>query len=143
MQRSGTEAIRTQIKLSKPKREITNITNSQDTKRTYGQPSEQLLPNMWLLSNRNRTKNNMNTRKVKRHRNSGNKEPQSLDYSLNQVFCRTQFLFFLYNIIGNIVTKRRQDCLRQNICFKVYVGPFCRIRCRWAHLFYSCSVDSI
>ena len=29
MQRSGTEAIRTQIQPSKPKREITNITNSQ------------------------------------------------------------------------------------------------------------------
>ena len=40
MQRSGTEAIRTQIQPSKPRREITNITNSQNTKRTYGQPSE-------------------------------------------------------------------------------------------------------
>ena len=29
MQRSGTEAIRTQLQPSKPKREITNITNSQ------------------------------------------------------------------------------------------------------------------
>ena len=38
MQRSGTEAIRTQIQYSKPKREITNITNSQNTKETYGQP---------------------------------------------------------------------------------------------------------
>ena len=44
MQRSGTEAIRTQIQTSKPKREITNITNSQNTKRTYGQTSEQLFP---------------------------------------------------------------------------------------------------
>ena len=35
MQRSGTEAIRTQIQHSKPKREIANITNSQNTKRTY------------------------------------------------------------------------------------------------------------
>ena len=34
MQRSGTEAIRTQIQPSKPKREITKITNSQNTKRT-------------------------------------------------------------------------------------------------------------
>ena len=33
MQRSGTEAIRIQIQLSKPKREITNITNSQNTKK--------------------------------------------------------------------------------------------------------------
>ena len=44
MQRSGTEAIRTQIQPSKPKREITNITNSQNTKRKNGQPSEQLFP---------------------------------------------------------------------------------------------------
>ena len=42
MQISGTEAIRTQIWPSKPKWEITNITNSQNTKRTYGQPSEQV-----------------------------------------------------------------------------------------------------
>ena len=44
MQRAGTEAIRTQIQPSKPNREITKITNSQNTKRTYGQPSEQLFP---------------------------------------------------------------------------------------------------
>ena len=44
--RSGTEAIRTQIQPSKPKREIMKrkTTNSQNTKRTYGQPSEQLFP---------------------------------------------------------------------------------------------------
>ena len=35
MQRPGTEAIRTQIQPSKPKQEITIITNSQNTKRTY------------------------------------------------------------------------------------------------------------
>ena len=34
MQRSGTEAIRNQIRTSKPKRENTNISNSQNTKRT-------------------------------------------------------------------------------------------------------------
>ena len=45
MQRSGSEAIRTQLQPLKPKREITNITNSQNTKRTYGQPSEQLSEN--------------------------------------------------------------------------------------------------
>ena len=39
MQRSGTEAIRTKIQPSKPKREITIITHNQNTKRTYGQPS--------------------------------------------------------------------------------------------------------
>ena len=62
MQRSGTEAIRTQIQPSKPKREITKITNSQNTKRTYGQRSAQLFPKRCPLSNRNRTKNNTNTR---------------------------------------------------------------------------------
>ena len=41
MQILGTEAIRTQIQPSKPKREITKITNSQNTNRTYGLPSEQ------------------------------------------------------------------------------------------------------
>ena len=88
MQRSRTEAIRTQLQPSKPKREITNITNSQNTKRKNGQPSEQLFPKRWPLSNRNRTKNNMNTRKVKRHRNSdtktGNREPQQ-NYRLETV----------------------------------------------------------
>ena len=54
MQRPGTEAIRTQIQLSKPKREITRITNNQNTKRTDGQPSE-LFPKSWPQSNPNRT----------------------------------------------------------------------------------------
>ena len=76
MQRSETEAIGTKIQSSKPKREILNITNSQNTKRTYGQPSKQLSPKRWPLSNRNRTKNNMNTHKVKRHRNSDTKNRQ-------------------------------------------------------------------
>ena len=56
MQRSGTEAIRTQIKPSKPKREITNFTNSQNKKRTHSQSSEQLFPKMWFLSNRTELK---------------------------------------------------------------------------------------
>ena len=81
MQRSGTEAIRPQIQPSKPKREITKIRNSQNTKRKYGQPSEQLFPKRWPLSNANRTKNNINTHTVKRHQTSdtpktGNREPQ-------------------------------------------------------------------
>ena len=38
MQRSGIEAIRTQIQPSKPKREIPNSTISQNIKRTYDQP---------------------------------------------------------------------------------------------------------
>ena len=62
MQRSETEAIRTQIQPSKPKREIINITNSKN-----GQSSEQLFPKRWPLRHQNRTKNNMNTPKVKRH----------------------------------------------------------------------------
>ena len=80
MQRTGTEANRTRIQPSKPKREITNITNSQNTKRTHGQPSEQLFSKSWPHSNSNLTKNNMNTHKVKRHRNftpkTDNREPQ-------------------------------------------------------------------
>ena len=44
MQRSGTEAIRSQIQPSKPKREITSITNGQNKKRKYGQPSKHLFP---------------------------------------------------------------------------------------------------
>ena len=76
LQRPGTEAIRTQIQPSKPEREITKITNSKNTKRTYGQPNEQVFPKRWPLSNRNRTKNNMIIRKVKRHRNSDTKNRQ-------------------------------------------------------------------
>ena len=76
MQRSGTEAIRNQIQPSKPKQVITYISNSYNTKRTYGQPSEeQLYPKRWSLCNRNRTENNMNTR-VKRHGNSDTKNRQ-------------------------------------------------------------------
>ena len=76
MQRPGTEAIRTKIQPSKPKREITKITNGQNIMSTDGQPSEQLFPKRWPLSNPNRTKNNMNTSKVKRHRNSDTKNRQ-------------------------------------------------------------------
>ena len=81
MQRSGTEAIRTQIQPSKPNREISNNTNSQNTEENIGQPSEQLFPKRWPLSNRNRTKNN-NTRKVKHHRNSDENRQQSTTTNL-------------------------------------------------------------
>ena len=88
MQRSGTESIRTQLQPSKPKQEITNITNSQNAKKTYGKPSEQPFPKRWPLSNLNRTKTNMNPRKLKRCRNSdtktGNREPQQ-NYHLGTV----------------------------------------------------------
>ena len=50
MQRSEPETITPQLQSSKPKRKITNITNSQNTKITYGQPSEQLFPKRWPLS---------------------------------------------------------------------------------------------
>ena len=76
MQRSGTEAIRTQIQPSKPKREITNITNSRNTQRTYGQPSEQIFPKRLPLNNQNGTKNNITTHKVKRHQKSDTKNRQ-------------------------------------------------------------------
>ena len=80
MQRSGAETIGTQTQPSKPKREITIITNKQNTKRTYGQPSEQLFPKRRPLISPNRTEYNINTRKVKRHRNydtkTGNRETQ-------------------------------------------------------------------
>ena len=52
--------------------DITYISNSQNTKRIYGKTSEQLFPKRWALSSRNRTKNNMNTHKVKRHQKSDN-----------------------------------------------------------------------
>ena len=60
MQRSRTEAIRTQIQPSKPTWEIAKITSSQNTKRTYGQPSERLFPKRRSLSNPNRTTENHN-----------------------------------------------------------------------------------
>ena len=41
---------------SKQKREMIKITNSQNTKRIYDQPSEQLFPKRWPVSNPNRTK---------------------------------------------------------------------------------------
>ena len=44
MQRPGTVAIRTQTQPSKPKRVITKITNSQNTKRKYGQPTLNIGP---------------------------------------------------------------------------------------------------
>ena len=50
VQRSGPEAIRTQIQPAKQKREITEITKSRNTIRTYGQPSEQLFPKRWTHS---------------------------------------------------------------------------------------------
>ena len=88
MRRPGTEAIRTQIQPSNPKREITKITNSQNTKVTYGQPSEQLFSKRWPLGNPNQTKTNMNTRNVNRCRNSdtktGNRDSQQ-NYCLGTV----------------------------------------------------------
>ena len=53
---------------SKPKREITKITNRHNTMRTHDQPSGQLFPKSRPLSNPNRTKSIMNKHKVKRHR---------------------------------------------------------------------------
>ena len=75
MQRPETEAIRTQIQPTKPKREITKL-HIVKIQKESGQPSDQLFLKRWPLSNPNRTKNNMNTCKVKRHKKTGNREPQ-------------------------------------------------------------------
>ena len=68
----------------KPKRVITNITNSQNTKITYGKPSEQLFPKRWPLGNRNRTKINMNTRRAKRHQKQVTEKPQKKTTALER-----------------------------------------------------------
>ena len=52
MQRSGTEAIRNQIQPSKPKREITKVTNSQNTKRIYGQQNAKTERKMLMAMDR-------------------------------------------------------------------------------------------
>ena len=46
--------------LLKPKWEINKITYRPKTLRTHGQPSEQLFPKRWPLSNPNRNKSTMN-----------------------------------------------------------------------------------
>ena len=46
MEIPGTDAIRTQIQPSKPKREITKNTSSKNTKRTYGQLIFEILFNL-------------------------------------------------------------------------------------------------
>ena len=87
MQRPGTEAIRNEIQPSITKQEITKITKSQ-YKENIRSTKRRLFPKRWPLSNPNRTKKCMNTRKVKRHRNSDtktdNREPQQI-YRLGTV----------------------------------------------------------
>ena len=77
------------IPLSKPKRGMTKITESQNSKRTYGQTSKQLFTKRWSLGTKIGTTNNMDKHKVKRHRDSdakiiGNREPQQ-NYRLGTV----------------------------------------------------------
>ena len=72
MQRSGTEAIRTQIQPSKPKRKITKITNSQNTKRTRSSECAAISQKV-ATQQPKPNKNNMSRRKVKRYRNSDTK----------------------------------------------------------------------
>ena len=106
IQRSETEAIRIQIQPSKPKREITKITNSQNTKRKYDQPSEQLFPKRWPLSNPNRTKHN-----IKRHRNSDtkNRQQRTTTHATNaynnasSVKCLVIIVFFMKRDIPDIL----------------------------------------
>ena len=70
LKETGKQAMtRNQIPPSKPKREKTKIANSQNTKRKYGQSSEQFFPKRGPLSNQNRSENNLYKHKVKRHRN--------------------------------------------------------------------------
>ena len=64
MQRSGTEAVRTQIQPSKPKRVITNITNSQNTKRHMVYRVSSYFPK----DGHSATQTEINN--MKRHRNS-------------------------------------------------------------------------
>ena len=54
----------------KPKREITKITNRHNTMKTHGKSNGQPFSKRWPLTNSNRTKSKMNTRKAKRRRNS-------------------------------------------------------------------------
>ena len=70
MQRSGTEAIRTQIQPSKSKWEITNITNSQNTKENIWSTELAAISQKVATQQPKPNLNNMNTRKVKRHRSS-------------------------------------------------------------------------
>ena len=75
IQRSGTEAIKTQIQPSKPKREITNILNCKIQREHIVNRVSSYIPKVATqISNRNRTKNYMKTHKVKRHRNCGTKK---------------------------------------------------------------------
>ena len=62
MQRPGTETIKIQIQPSNHSWKQLRIQIIK-TQRTYGQPSEQLVPERWPLSNPNRTKNNKNIHK--------------------------------------------------------------------------------
>ena len=69
MQRSGTEAIRTQIQPSKPNpRERIKIANSQNTKKKHMvNRVSSYFPKGGHSATQTELKNNMNTRKVKRH----------------------------------------------------------------------------
>ena len=57
--------IRTKSPPSKPKSEISKITISQNTKRSYDKPIEQLSPKRWPFSYLNLTKYHLDTQKVK------------------------------------------------------------------------------
>ena len=129
MQRPETEAIRTQIQPSKPKRGITKNTNSQNTKRTYCHPSKQLFPKRWPLSNPNRSNYNMNTCKVKRQQNSDSKNRQqrtATEYRLVMVsnelrvggglnMSYNSMIFFIFLSKGSNPDQNRMT-LRANIC---------------------------
>ena len=88
MQRSGTEAIRTLIKPKQTKRKIIKIQIVKIQREYMVNRVSSYFQKRWPLSNQDRTKNNTNTRKVKRHQNSdtktGIRKPQQ-NYRLGTV----------------------------------------------------------
>ena len=122
-----TGAIRTQILLSKHNQEITKITIIQNTR----EPSEQLFPKRWPLSNTNRTTFNINKHTVSRYRNSdpkkGNREQQQ-NYRLGTV--SNELLWVLNQFYGanlalsfcsdSFVHRIRIDGNKQEIIKQIY-----------------------
>ena len=62
--------MRTEVLRLKPKWEITKITISHNTQRTYGKSNEQLSPKTWPLSYLNLTKYHLDTQKQKQRTKS-------------------------------------------------------------------------
>ena len=76
MQRLGSEAIRTQIEPSKPKREMIKIINSIVQREHMDNRVSSYFPKGGHIATQIEQENNMNTRMVKRHRYSNTKNRQ-------------------------------------------------------------------